>query len=556
MGLKEDNKMYSVDAEDAQLLLGYTDVFSDEMPNLQEEINNMNMHKAISIICELIRVRDAMLDPVRIFWGEFRIPFETVLKKEMCGIVPKSPEELFANPLLKRKVHIISVQMLLILLKKFVQFGNYETICDTQYEIVQEDYKKIIQLQLVVAEQLNQKHSEEFDKSHFLYSTYHLNYQRNVAHEFLRMYYMMEKISRDINNFDADVQKEYRDYYSAFTEKYQFTPTQYSFLLFWELSIYYSDVNGLIYDTMWRNVEKVYGKMKEKELINKVIGALSQQVKDYATWASESENQEWDFSKFFEFPFIKDGKGNYISVCDITLSNAFFEKIFWLIRDCYPKDDSRAMAFFGRLFEKYIQNLTQEATKGSYSYIEEFAYGKNNKKSSDAYIRKDNNLLVIEAKGFSVLLDCMTKNESVEKNNNRMFANPIIQADTCLTTVIEVKPEFTGVEDAYIISVTMDNINAVPDYYNEIHKNVEAEKKCEKTKYYFNFNIEEYEMLMYLVEQQQDIFGLLKEYYENEKLKPFSNYLRQKYPETKMTSFMELLYQEASEKMKDMLFEE
>ena len=136
--------MYSVDAENAQLLLGYTDVFSDEIPNLQEEINNMNMHKAISIICELIRVRDAMLDPVRIFWGEFRIPFETVLKKEMCGIVPKSPEELFANPLLKRNVHIISVQMLLILLKKFVRFGNYETICDTQYEIVQEDYKKII----------------------------------------------------------------------------------------------------------------------------------------------------------------------------------------------------------------------------------------------------------------------------------------------------------------------------------------------------------------------------------------------------------------------------
>ena len=46
----------------------------------------------------------------------------------MCGIVPKSPEELFANPLLKRNVHIISVQMLLILLKKFVRFGNYETI--------------------------------------------------------------------------------------------------------------------------------------------------------------------------------------------------------------------------------------------------------------------------------------------------------------------------------------------------------------------------------------------------------------------------------------------
>ena len=184
--------MYSVDAGDAHLLLGYTDVFSDEMPHLQKEINNMNMHKAISIICELIRVRDAMLDPIPILWGEFRIPFETVLKKQMCGIDPKSPKELFANPLMKRNVHIISAQMLLILLKKVIQFGDYESICDTQYEIVQEDYKKIIQLQLVVAEELNQKHSEKFDKNHFLYSTYHLNYQRNVAHEFLRMYYMMK----------------------------------------------------------------------------------------------------------------------------------------------------------------------------------------------------------------------------------------------------------------------------------------------------------------------------------------------------------------------------
>lgn len=46
---------------------------------------------------------------------------------------------------------------------------------------------------------------------------------------------------------------------------------------------------------MWRDVEKVYGKIKEKELISKVIGVLSQQAKDYSTWAEESENQEWDY---------------------------------------------------------------------------------------------------------------------------------------------------------------------------------------------------------------------------------------------------------------------
>ena len=166
---------------------------------------------------------------------------------------------------------------------------------------------------------------------------------------------MMEKVSADKNNFDAGVQNEYRDYYAAFTEKYGFTPTQYSSLLFWELSIYYSDVNGLIYATMWRDIENVYGKMKENELVTKVIRTLSRTIENYMEWAIESENQEWDFSEFFEYPFIIDAKGNYISICDVTLRNAFFEKIFWLIRDCYSEEDDRAMAFL----EDYLKNISR-----------------------------------------------------------------------------------------------------------------------------------------------------------------------------------------------------
>lgn len=551
--------MYSVDATDAQLLIGYTDIFSGKTPNLKEEIPTLNMHKAISIICELIRVRDAMLDPIPVLGGEFRIPFETVLKKQMCDIDPQSPNEMFSNPLLRKDVHIISVQMLLLLLKRIIQYGNYETLNNTEYEVTQEDYRKIIQLQLVVVEEISQRHlRDEFDVNHFLYSTYHLNYQRNVAHEFLRMYYMMEKISRNKDKFDDDVQKQYRDYYTAFTKKYGFTPTQYSFLLFGELTTYYSGVNGLVYTSMWKDAEKVYGQIKEKELIIQVIQTLSQPVEIYFDWATETEDQEWDFSRFFEFPFIVDKCGNYISVCDITLRNAFFEKVFWLIRGCYPEDDSRAMAFFGRLFEKYIQDITQNAARDEYEYIAEFTYKSKKKetKSSDAYVRKGENLLVVEAKGFSVLLDCMAKNEQIEKNNRKLFIAPVLQADTCLSTVIADKPEFAEVGAAYIVAVTMDNINAVPDYYNEIHTSIEKEKVCERTKYYFNFSIEEYEMLMYLLEQGNDIFALLSDYYDNERLKPFSNYLQENYDEIGMTTFMENLYQEAAGRMKDVLFQE
>ena len=548
--------MYTADVTGAQILLTYSDVFKEEKPDLIESIKSINMHKAISIICELIRVRDSHMEPVRTIGGEFRIPFETVLKKEMCDIIPKSPVDMFSNPLWHKDNHIISVQMLFMLLKKIIVYGNYETMEQTDYQIEKEDYKTIIKLNLLVAEEVSDKHKVDIDTDHFLYSTYHLNFQRNVANEFLRMYYIMEIVSRDINNFDADVQGEYRDYYRDFTEKYGFTPTEYSSLLFWQLEEYYSGINGLAYGSIWKRIETSYGDSKISDKAKKIISVLSQSLSEYKDWAEQSENREWDFGAFFSAPFIKDSKDRFISLSDITLRNAFFEKMFWLVRDCYPGEDSRAMAFFGRLYEKYIQEITKDATKGDFAYIDEFIYmddGKE-KKSSDAYIRKGNDLLVVEAKGFSVLLNCMTINESVEVNNNKLFVKPVLQADKSLASVIDEKPEFAGVDTAYIVSVTMDNINAVPNYYNAIHKKIIDKKKSDKVKYFFNFSIEEYEMLMVLVEKQVDIFTLLKEYYENDKLKPFSTYLHNSYSDIGMTDFMEKCFIHASNTMKEILF--
>lgn len=547
--------MYKADTSGCQLILGYDDVYKEPKPDLNDRILKLNMHKAISIISELIQVRNVYCAPIIIIGREFSFPFQTVLKTQVCGILPKTPMELFSSDLLKKDQHVISLQMLLILLKKIIIYGNYDSLGDIEYEVTDEDYKEIIMLQLIVVDEINQKHKSELDTNHFLYSTYHLNYQRNVANEFTRMFYMMECLSRDVNNFEADVQKEYRDYYSAFEQKYGLTPTEYSCFLFWELNYYFSDKNALLYDKCWRIIEDTYGNSDTKDKIAKTIAILRREPEEYRDWAIDTESFEWDFSKFMEFPFLADKKGNYISISEVGLINAFFEKMFWLIRECYPVEDSRAMAFFGRLFEKYIQDVTKEACKNGYEYIDEFdiAVGK---KSSDAYIRKGNKLLIIEVKGFSVLLDCMTKNERIEDNNRKLFISPILQADKALKKTIDVKLEFHDVESVYIISVTMDSINAVPSYINTIHHEVNSKKKCDRTDYYFNFSIEEYEMLLWLVENGHDIFAELKEYFEVEQLKPFSNVLLDKYPEIKMTEFMDRYYKAASERMKKLLFHE
>lgn len=410
-------------------------------------------------------------------------------------------------------------------------------------------------LQLLVADEVSEKHNSNIDTDHFLYATYHLNYQRNVANEFQRMYYMMECLSTNPQLFD-DIKAEYRDYYGEFTSRYGVTPTEYSSLLFWELQYYYSEKNALSQLSCWRNIDLIYKGAKEKEKISKVIDILKIEPIKLKEWAEKTETEEWDFTSFYCFPFLSDGESDYISISDITLINAFFEKIFWLIRDCYSKEDSRAMAFFGRVFERYIQDATKDACANDYIYIDEFQFQvkKATRKSSDAYVRKGNDLLVVEAKGFSVLVDCMAKNEKIEDNNKKLFVKPVLQADERLNETFDKKEEFSGIEEAFIVSVTLDNVNAVPNYYNDIHKEISEKKKCELVHYYFNFSIEEYEMLIYLIEQRIDIFSVLREYFSKAMLSPFSNYVREKAADINMTKFMNKNYKAATDKMKSVLW--
>lgn len=547
--------MYSIDISKVHLILGYSDVYDGEKPDVVEIIQSMNMHKLISIISELIQIRDAKCDPVNVLGMEIRFPFETILKRDYCGMNPQSPKEMVDNTLLRKDKHIISLQMLLILLKKVIVYGNYDSLNNRDYIITNDDYKKVIILQLLVADEFSKKNSENMDTDHFLYSNYHLNYQRNVAAEFSRMYYMMELLCKNKQLFEKDVQQEYRNYYEDFINKYGVSPTEYSSLLFWELHYYFSNKNFLLHSSSWRSIASTYVDIKEKEKISKVMDILKVPPQDIREWARQTEMEEWNFTSFYSFPFLCDSEGNYISISDITLINAFFEKIFWLIRDCYPEDDSRAMAFFGRLFERYIQDITKNVCTSDYLYIDEFEFKmkRNIKKSSDAYIRKGKDLLVVEAKGFSVLIDCMAKNENIERNNKKLFINPILQADECLHHSFADKKEFSGVEEVFIISVTLDNINAVPNYYNSIHREIEEKKKCENVKYYFNFSIEEYEILMFLIENDVDVFSLLREYFNEKSLEPFGNYVRNNFSNIGMTSFIRKNYKEASDKMKSIL---
>ena len=544
--------MYSLNSSNFNILLCYEDFYrnNDKKPDIMEVIPQLNMHKTISIISELIAFRNKTLD-FRVFTRILRVPLELGLKIRLLNL---TKNECSSDRRCIKQAHIISLQMLLNLLKHIIAYGDFSTLNNQEYEISFEDYKTIIDLQMVVTESYDRFYEEmsEEEKAHFIYANYHVNYDRCVANSIIRNYYMFEKLCSSRDNFDDDVKPEWRDYPLEFFKKYNFSILDYITVLFYELITYYNDVKELLYSSVWRNVDKIYGKTKVYDVSERIINRVSASPEEIKKWAINTLDAPWDFSFFYSKPFIKCN-GHHIAVSDLTSRNCFSENIYWLIRDCYPRDDSRCMAFYGRLHEKYIQDLTNEASKKNprIKYIPEFVCNSGNK-SSDVYIQIDDNLIIIECKGFSVLLDTITKGESIPKNNKKLFIDPILQADERFYEIVNEDCKFKNINQTYIISVTMDNVNAVPQYYDEIYTEIERAKKSPLTKYVFNFNVEEYERLMYYLENNTDVISLLKEYYEMEELLPFTSYLSKKYIDATdaKTEFMENIYTELTEKIK------
>ena len=72
------------------------------------------------------------------------------------------------------------------------------------------------------------------------------------------------------------------------------------------------------------------------------------------------------------------------------------------------------------------------------------------------------------------------------------------------------------------------------------------------TKYVYNLSVEEYERLMYYVEENADIISILRDYFESETLLPFTTFLSMRYPDATdvKTKFMETMYKEFAEKVR------
>lgn len=531
----------------AEIVLTYSDVFNGEVPNFESEIKKQNFYKLFSIICELSMVKRPKDKQHKAFTDRFekfkvtgeRI-FKGILVNQNNNCKYKSVESRI-NFINNPKTHIVTSQYLLILLKNAIYYCSDSELNNENFKIDEKDYNEVLKLQLLLNQLIDDAMNDDnFDADHFIYSNYQINNGATISFSIARSYYIFEKLLKDKNNFDIDIQKEFKDYYSYFVNKYQYTSFDYLSVLFWELSPYVYNRN-LKYKSIYKN-------KSANTIKSKVIDDLSKPISYFKNWAGDTKDNIWDFSKFLEFPFIKIPNNKYAIINDYVLENCFFEKLYWQLRNCCPPSDKRPMDFYGRAFEKYIQDLTEDTISKikDINIINEFKIDKN-VRSSDVYLKKGKELIAVECKGRSVLLSTIIDNKDNDQNQHKLFIDPILQADKFFSKIKAGQGnEFEEVETLYIISVTMSSINASNDFVNSCLNQINKNKICKESKYFYNMNVLEFEKFIQIVENGFDPFIILKEYSKVQVSDPFinniSSYLKKcktKFPSLLLNSYDE-----------------
>ncbi|MCE0450052.1 hypothetical protein [Brevibacillus sp. AF8] len=288
----------------------------------------------------------------------------------------------------------------------------------------------------------------------------------------LRQYIMFEELARDSELFE---QNDFIDIHRVFEDKYGYTIQEYVSTVF---SLNLHCVKGrslkeVLSDKDWGiDTDQFFEKVSIKDKAMEIYKDLCIEPLELREWAMDSLKNPFDYELLLTKPiFINDRQGKTYPCSAGNMNANIFDGLFFKIRNCFPKHDTSFFAFFGRLFENYIADTLKKAVSEArikeYKFIEEFSYGKMNKKSSDAHIRIGQSLLIVEGKSGRIRKE--TKIEANERTTvgdfRKYVVEPIEQANEAYSAILQSEPDrFRGVKKVYILSVSSHTFPKVPKY--------------------------------------------------------------------------------------------
>lgn len=456
---------------------------------------------------------------------------------------------------------MFSPQTLLILLKWLLAYGDSNTIIEESVKT--ETIDELIDMCFIISDKLPKDEVENF-KTEFMFANLFLNSESNIKHHISRWKVIFDELDDD---------KEL-DYISDFKRYFGYSVDEYLAVHFYFLRYNNYDIvkGGIFSDEQGKRL-KSFDAKKIKDVYEKIVDNSSRNLEELKLSALNTINEPWNFEMFYLNPIIKIHEDLVVSVANRFIGYHFFSGLYWKLRHLYRTDDIRFLRAFGRPFENYIQKITNYAVnqgKNSYIFQKEFSYkfSKGDRKSSDSYIRINDNLIVVEAKAKSIDSRALKGYdiEIIREEAKELIVRPCYQgnlrlnelkSDNCKFEESEIRDFFKGIRKIFILSVSIEKVQPVK-YLNKYcedllifgkgkieynRKKINPKLTDERIVGYANLNIEEYEVLCGLIEKEIDVFSLLEKYYnlkdDNMNAYPFYNFLSFSGLEINSGSFIE-----------------
>lgn len=444
-------------------------------------------------------------------------------------------KQLFLNHLAKkgllyteieRKVNeraIVSQQTLLALYKYVFAYGDKGNLNTPSNLSKEEAYGELILLNSIIGDKLAE---EETPLEDVFVSNIYFNHSSDIWSALGRTKFMLLDIASNPDNFHRndflDIHHDFQQYYGYSLKEY------YCVIAALALRYLNEEKQSLVTD---KNAYSLKTEIYESS--NMVLDDLIFQFEEGKSWAKHKLEKPWDYSLLEKRPLFSIDGNLFIPASPLALQSKIFNTMSYQIRNCYESSDTRFKAFYGKPFEKYVQSLAEHSVNISglpYSYHDEFEF--RGDRSPDAMIQLGNKLLVIEAKTNILKAKSFVQSNQKEIQDDlyKMIIDPVKQSHEFMKKLLgerEFDRRFPGVDEIHYAVVTPRKFPYIFKYDEIIVE--ELTPLISGVNYaYHDFEIEEFEMLCFLVEKKKGkpIFRILDEYFsgENFSFKDFLHY--------------------------------
>lgn len=377
------------------------------------------------------------------------------------------------------------------------------------------------------------------------------NRNTEVGSSIIHQYAIFNILAKDKEQFST----EYIDIHKKFQGKYGYSIQEYIAILF---ALNRDCIAGrslveLNSQNHWGiDPDVFFEKLSLKEKGKEILKEMCVNPLQLRKWARNTIDNPYDYDVLLKTPFFACPSNKALPSSPAILNAAIYDGLFFKIRECYPSNSQAPFDFFGRLFENYVSGILESSVKKSklpYKFIPEFSYDKDNKRSSDAYIRLGNSLLIVECKSARITRETKIEplSQKADKDFEKVVIKPIRQSNERYKEIIKLETNpFNGVKKVYILSVSSECFPKIPKLHEQL-KNKDLLELHQTVKCVDYIGLAEIELFTYILEEfNTSIFKFLEQKLSGSyEYIPYQNYYYDKYGPYKRSNHLEQLLKQA-----------